>query len=108
METTVRKSISQFKSDIKELAEKQTFYRNQSKTEHIVGERKMPAFEAQYAHYQNGRKLRIMYAAYGLMRGKSFEQTESRYEKVFNKHPLEDYKFEIDKLIEKYSALDNQ
>jgi len=42
METTVKTTqkidVLKLKSDIKELVEKQKFYRNQRKTKHIVGE----------------------------------------------------------------------
>jgi hypothetical protein len=103
METTVKTTqkidVLKLKSDIKELAEKQKFYRNQRKTEHIVGERKMSASDAANAHRENKQKLRILYAAYGIARGKSFSQIESHYPK--ENHPLNNFKYEIDKLIKK-------
>ena len=38
-----------------------------------------------------------MYAAYGLMRGKSFSQTENKYPE--EEHPLNNYKRDIDKIL---------
>lgn len=98
-----KSNINRFKTDIKLLAEQQKSLRNQRKAVHLVGERTMNPNEASNLHLSNGNKLRIMYAAYGLMRGKSFSQTESHYAGA-EKHPLEDYRFEIDKLIQKYSV----
>lgn len=106
METTVKKlNISQLKSDIKKLAENQKFYRNQRKSVYIIGERKMTPSEAQFRHTVNSHELRLMYAAYGLMRGKTFNQVECHYS-ASEKHPLESYKLNIEKLIEKYSIID--
>jgi hypothetical protein len=101
METMVKTNIEKMKNDIKESAEKQKFYRNQKKTVHIIGERKMLANEATYEHQKNGHKLRIMYAAYGLARGKSFSQIEKRYD-LHNEHPLIKYQYDIDKLLKQY------
>ena len=88
------------KSDIKELAENQKFLKNQRKTEKLVGEREMPARDARWAHEENREKLRAMYAAYGLMRGKSFSVTENKYPE--ENHPLYGYEFQINKLLESY------
>lgn len=105
METIVKSrvkvtDVNKLKSDIKELAEKQKFYRNQRKTEHIVGERKMPAWEATSAHRENRNKLRAMYAAYGLARGKSFSQIENHYPE--DEHPLKKIQYQIDRILDKY------
>ncbi len=102
METTIVKTNNalRMKEDIKALATEQKFLRNQRKSEHIVGERKMPASEAETRYRYNTRELRIMYAAYGLLRGKSFSYTENHYQE--ENHPLNNYKYEIDKLLNKY------
>jgi hypothetical protein len=102
METTVVKTNNtlKLKEDIKVLVDEQKFLRNQRKEVHIVGERKMPANRAAVDYRYNSRELRIMYAAYGLMRGKSFSQTENHYPE--ENHPLNNFKYEIDKLIKKY------
>ena len=104
METMVKMNIEKMKNDIKESAEKQKFYRNQRKTVHIVGERKMTTSDATYEHQWNGHKLRIMYAAYGLARGKSFSQIENAHPE--ENHPLMKYQYDIDKLLKQYETQD--
>jgi hypothetical protein len=100
METSIKFNIQKLKKDIKELVEKQKIYKNQKKTVHIIGERIMTAKEAWYAHYHNREKLRIMYAVYGLVRGKSFYQIENHYPE--ENHPLNKYKYTIDKMMNQY------
>lgn len=103
METLeIKINTSELKSVIKELAEKQKFYRNQRKEVHILGERKLPANEASGNHRYNRYNLRIMYAAYGLMKGKTFSEIENNYPE--ENHPLNMYKYDIDKLVKKYSV----
>lgn len=103
METTVKINISKMKEDIKTKAELQKFYKNQRKDVHIKGERKMPAKDAQYKHMCNREDLRVMYAAYGIARGKSFSQIENHYPQ--ENHPLEKYQKTIDRFLEKYKML---
>ena len=79
METLVKINIAEMKDGIKKAAEIQKFYKNQRKTVHIKGDRLMDAKEATRQHLSNREKLRIMYAAYGIARGKSFSQIESRW-----------------------------
>jgi hypothetical protein len=99
--TTVKTiNVEKLKSDIKELAEKQKFYRNQRKTEYIVGERKMQPWEAACAHRENRNKLRIMYAVYGVLKGKKFSEIENHYQE--DNHPLKEYQYQIDKLMKTY------
>lgn len=98
-------NIAKIKADIKELVEKQKFYKNQRKDVHLQGERKMPAWEATYKHQSNRERLRVMYAAYGLMRGKSFSQTENHYPE--ENHPLNEYRYQIDKLMKVYEISEN-
>jgi hypothetical protein len=61
----------------------------------------MSASDAENRYRSNREKLRVMYAAYGLMRGKSFSQTENHYPEVG--HPLNLLKYRIDKLVEQYT-----
>lgn len=104
METTIIKKIdlNVLKNDIKKLVEEQRFLRNQRKTVYIKGERTMEPWVAAYKHTANREKLRIMYAAYGLMRGKSFEQIEKRSDTT-TEHPLVKYMSQINKMVETYS-----
>lgn len=101
METMVKINVEKMKIDIKDLVEKQKFLRNQRKTVHILGDRKIPAWQATFEHQINGNKLRILYAAYGLARGKSFSYTENHYPE--DNHPLNEFKYDIDKIITSYS-----
>jgi hypothetical protein len=103
METIEKIDIAKIKADIKTKAELQKFYKNQRKTEKLVGERKMPAWEATYKHAANREDLRVMYAAYGLARGKSFSQTENHYPE--EGHPLHAYQRTIDRILEEYKIM---
>jgi len=105
METIVKINIAAMKDGIKKAAEVQKFYRNQRKTVHFKGDRLMSANEATYEHQKNRHKLRIMYAAYGIARGKSFSQIEKRYD-LHNEHPLMKYQYDIDKLLKQYEIQD--
>ena len=103
METIVKFNYVKMKEDIKTKVEEQKFLKNQRKTVKIIGERVIPAKDATYKHQTNREDLRIMYAAYGLARGKSFFQTENHFPEV--DHPLQKYQKSIDRLLEKYKVL---
>jgi len=103
METIEKIDIAKMKIDIKAMVELQKFYKNQRKTDKIVGERKMSPSDATYKHQTNRQDLRIMYAAYGLARGKSFSQIENKYPE--ENHPLNNYQKSIDRITEKYKIL---
>jgi len=103
METIVKINIEKMKEDIKTKVELQKFYKNQRRTEKIVGERKMPAWEATYKHQTNREDLRILYAAYGIAKGKTFSQIESHYPE--ENHPLQKFQKSIDRILEGYKYL---
>jgi hypothetical protein len=106
METIEKIDILKIKSDIKEMVELQKFYKNQRKTVKLVGERKMDSGTASYKHYTNREELRMMYAAYGIARGKELYQIESRYDR-HNVHPLT-YPYaqnRIESILTKYKVL---
>jgi len=103
METIVKFDYAKMKEDIKTKVEEQKFLKNQRKTIKIVGERVIPAKDATYKHQTNREDLRIMYAAYGIARGKSFSQIENHYPE--ENHPLQKYQKSIDRLLEKYKTL---
>ncbi len=92
--------IKKMKAHIKDLAEIQKFYKNQRKTTNLVGERIMDASTASIKFIVNRLYLRLLYGAYGLVRGKRFSQTENHYPE--ENHPLHEFDFEIDKIIEKF------
>ena len=100
METLEKINVKKIKDDIKKLSEEQRFLKNQRKTVKLIGERIIEPWEATYTHQSNREKLRLMYAAYGLMRGKSFYQTENKYSE--ENHPLNNFKNKIDKIILDY------
>jgi hypothetical protein len=106
METTVEKAmIIALKNDIKKAVEEQQSLKNFRKTVNFKGSleerRKMEPSKAAYKHLVNREKLRVMYATYGLMRGKSFEQIEKRSDTT-EPHPLIKFSNQITKLREHY------
>jgi len=101
METIEKIDIAKMKVDIKAMVEKQKFYKNQRRTEKLVGKREMSPSEATYRHQTNREDLRAMYAAYGQARGKSFSEIENRYPE--EEHPLHAYQGTIDRLLKKYT-----
>ena len=103
METIVNFNHSKMREDIKTKVEEQKFLKNQRKTVKIIGERTIPAKDAAYKHMTNREDLRIMYAAFGLARGKSFSQTENHYSE--ENHPLQKYQRSIDRILEGYKVL---
>ena len=114
METIIEKTeerqridITKFKANIKELAALQRSLKNQRKTVNIDASQEvtMGPGEATWKHQANREKLRLMYAAYGLMRGKSFSQTENKYPE--EGHPLNEYKLRIGKIMSSYVLEDN-
>lgn len=90
------------KNEIKKLAESQKSLKNQRKTDYIVGERIIPAWEATYRHIANRHALRIMYAAYGSMKGKKYSEIENHYPE--EGHPLNQFTTQILELVEKYES----
>lgn len=100
MEKLENINIAKMKADIKIKVEEQKFLKNQRKTEKLVGERKMPAWEATYKHQCNREDLRILYAAYGLARGKSFSVTENKYSE--ENHPLNELTGSIERILKQY------
>lgn len=103
METIEKIDIAKMKEDIKAKVELQKFYKNQRKTEKLVGERKMSPSDATYKHHTNREDLRAMYAAYGQARGKSFSQIENHYPE--DSHPLKDHPFplRIERILKSYT-----
>jgi hypothetical protein len=103
METIVRFNVKKMKEDIKIKVEEQKFLKNQRKTVHIIGERKLSHWEATCNHQNNREDLRIMYAVYGLNRGKTFNEIENHY--LEENHPLKQYQKTIDRVTEEYMEI---
>jgi hypothetical protein len=91
-------AINSLKNDIFNTVQEQKLLKNQRKTVNLKGERLIEPSEAVWRVYINSLKLRVMYAAYGLMRGKDFSYTENHYPE--ETHPLNNYLNSINKCIE--------
>ena len=106
METIEKINIKQIKFDIKAKVEEQKFYKNQRKTVNKDCSRKegdpedIAPWVATMKHQQNREYLRILYAVYGVARGKSYSHVENHYPE--DDHPLCQYQGNIDKILEKY------
>lgn len=96
----VNPGITQLKEDIKNMVNDQKELKNQRRTERLKGERIMPRYEAAWKHENNRNALRLRYAAYGLMRGKTFSVTENKYPE--ENHPLCEFQDKIDGLVKYY------
>jgi hypothetical protein len=103
METIEKIDIAKMKADIKDKVKLQKFYKIQRKTNIPNSDRNITAKEAQYKHLCNREDLRVIYAAYGLARGKSFSQTENHYPE--ENHPLQKFQGTIDRILGKYKIL---
>lgn len=91
---------------IKTYVDKQKLYKNarknaifSSKDGKIVWDPMAPS-EAQSKAYWNGLELRILYAAYTLLRGKSLSQAESNYSENDSDNFLNQHKAKIAKTLE--------
>ena len=127
MDTNLKNAISAMRKDIAELEKEQKSTKPQRKTVYYTGERTMPAWKATEAVRDIKERLRIMYAAYNLLRGKGFEITEKNSKPLINdrdmywvypngihsqhyttvrelhgKHPLCEYLNHINTLLKKY------
>jgi hypothetical protein len=101
METIEKIDVSKMKADIKTMVEEQRYYKRQRKSDKsLFKEREIHPREAQWKHRANRQKLRLMYAAYGKARGKSFQQIESNHKE--EPHPLEQWSISIDSIINRY------
>ena len=95
------------KNEIKKLAESQKGLRNQRKTVHIQGERVMESWKATYLHSSNRHQLRLLYATYAILKGKTLEQFDAENPtKKDGKQSILNYRNEIEKLVEKYGKVE--
>ena len=113
----MNENIKNFRNEIAELEKQQKELKPQRKTVYGPKDSKVSPYQAAEDVKSNKHYLRIMYAAYGLMRGKSFEQTESaakplKWGEYYNgryvsqgldgKHPLCLYLDSINGYLEQY------
>lgn len=122
METNYKQildDINDIKDRIAILAKEQKNLKPQRKSVHFNGERTIDPSEATYKVGNNKSELRYLYAAYGLLRGKGFEITESSFKpldadeyyqktgknldkKLCGKHPLMALLYHIDLILKQY------
>lgn len=120
METIDYKNIlKEFRAEIAKLENEQKTIKPQRKTVHFTGERTICPDEATYKASSNSYDLRLMYAAYNLIRGKGFDITEKNAkplnaedyykrkgytlkEELEGKHPLCLYMSEINSYLKDY------
>ena len=101
----MKEEIKQLRQEIAALEQEQIAMKAQRKTVNLKVERTVNPYEAVDAVRNNRHKLRLMYVAYGLMRGKTFNKIENSYDKKNNDiHPLysDFYCREINKILRKY------
>lgn len=103
MEQNIKNAIKSMREEIAALEKVQKNTKEQRKTVNFHGERTMHHWVATEQAKQNKQTLRAMYAAYGLLRGKKFNETENKA-KLLNDgtHPLTQYLPEINDFLEKY------
>lgn len=92
------------KNEIKILSKRQTILRDQRKTVYNKLERIIDSSKASYEHYENGITLRKLYAAYGILKGKSLDEVKLNYgtTNIYYLH-FDFIKKEIDELVELHS-----
>lgn len=91
------------REEIAALEKKQVEMKAQRKTVNLKVKRTVDPYSAAMNVLSNREKLRVMYAAYGLMRGKRFNQVENRWDTNNNdNHPLYGLASQINKILNKY------
>jgi len=100
------KNFKAFRKHIKDMAEKQRFLKNQRKTEKLQGERKMSPTDATYEHQVNREKLRVCYAALGVLKGKKYSEIENHYPD--ENHPLNQYERSIERVLKEFKFLNEE
>ena len=98
----MKQEIIDFRKEIAALEVEQRNTKEQRKTVRFEGERTLSPLEAYWKAQSNSEKLRAMYAAYGLMRGKKFSQIENKAKLEDGRHPLFYYCSSINSYLEKY------
>ncbi len=90
--------ILELKEEIRKMAEQQVTLKLQRKTVRLSVKRRIHPVDAANMHADNRFRLRHMYLAYGIIRGKTVEQIEST-----SKAPYSYDARTVSKLVEKYT-----
>jgi hypothetical protein len=89
------------KNEIKKLAEAQSVLRDQRKSVYNKLERTITPGEAAWKHQANREQLRLMYAAYAILGGKTIEEVHAENPtKNVEKPTILQLRTQIEKLIE--------
>lgn len=98
--------FAELKNIIKESSLKVRNLKNQRKTANLIGERTIDSYRAVLLVNKEKRDLRKYHIAYGLLRGRTYEQIE---QKVHDENKLTKYDWKaIDSLIEKYRIVNTE
>jgi hypothetical protein len=110
METTIETTTAKIntrpvKDFIKAEVEKQKIYKDQRKMVRNKLERTIEPKDAQYKAYYQSFELRIFYAAYALLRGKSLKDAEFNYDENDPNNFLNCRKLKIAKTLEGFKHM---
>lgn len=93
-------AILKLKESIKNASEKQKFYKDQRKLVHNKLPREISPGEATWKHSSNRRILRIMYAAYAVMRGRKITDVDQlRFDEEWM---VNDFNNSVKRMVEMY------
>ena len=92
--------MKEFRERIANVEKEQKIIKPQRKTVHFTGERTIGPSEATYKVNKNRDDLRLMYAAYNLLRGKGFDVTEKNAKPLNARDYYERNGYYIDKELE--------
>lgn len=114
MDTKRKDAIKKLQKEIAELEKKQKQFKENRKTVYFKGERLMEPWKAAMKVQETKFCLRILYAAYGLLRFKKFSQIESAFKPIKDycylnwhgdlsgRHPLYKYIYNINGVLNDY------
>ena len=99
-----KEAIKKLKEKIAKAVDEQKIFKENRKTVKFKGERKYEPWEAAMNADYGTHQLRILYAAYGLLRGRKITETENQVPKSWKNtyHPLMEYCIEINLLLKEY------
>lgn len=99
-----KEAIKKLKEKIAEAVEEQKIFKENRKTVNFKGERICEPWYAAMRADNLSQDLRIMYAAYGILRGRKLIEIENHIPKSWENtyHPLMEYCFGINLLLKKY------
>jgi chromosome segregation ATPase len=99
----MKEETKKLREEIAALEKKQIEMKAQRKTVNLKVKRTVDPYSAAMNVLSNREKLRVMYAAYGLMRGKRFNQVENHWDTKNNDiHPLYGLASQINNVLNKY------